>query len=73
MTRLGLVAALVVLAAVAMTGLVSALRLWPRHDPDAFAHHQDNLPRDHPHLQGHRDHAHPFVVDDNHPRWASQL
>jgi hypothetical protein len=73
MTRLGLVTALVLLAAVAMVGLALALRLWPRHDPEAFAHHHDNLPLDHPHLQGHRDHAHPFVVDDNHPRWASQL
>ena len=73
MTRFGLVTALVVLAAIAMAGLALALRLWPRHDPEAFAHHHDNLPLDHPHLQGHRDHTHPFVVDDNHPRWASQL
>ncbi len=73
MTRFGLISALVVLAAVAMIGLVCALRLWPRFDPEAFAHHHDNLPLDHPHLQGHRQHAHPFIVDDEHPRWASQL
>jgi H+ antiporter protein len=73
MTRFGLVTALVVLAALAMVGLVCALHLWPRHDPESFAHHHDNLPLDHPHLQGHREHAHPFIVDDEHPRWASQL
>lgn len=28
---------------------------------------------DHPHLKGKRRHAHPFVVDDAHPRWASRL
>jgi H+ antiporter protein len=73
MTRFGLVTALVVLAAIAMVGLVLALRLWPRHDPEAFAHHHDNLPLDHPHLNGQKDHTHPFIVDDEHPRWASQL
>ena len=73
MTRFGVVTALIFLAAVAMVGLVLALRLWPRHDPETLAHHHDNLPLDHPHLQGQRDHAHPFVVDDFHPRWASQL
>jgi len=72
-TRFGLVTALVMLAAVAMVGLVLALRLWPRHDPEAFAHHHDNLPLDHPHLNGQKDHTHPFIVDDEHPRWASQL
>ena len=32
-----------------------------------------DLPLDHPHLKCERRHAHPFVMDDNHPRWASQL
>ncbi|MEE4348430.1 MAG: MFS transporter [Paracoccaceae bacterium] len=73
MTRFGLVTALVVLAALAAAGLVITLRLWPQSDPEVLAHHHDNLPLDHPHLKGHRDHAHPFVVDDNHTRWASQL
>jgi len=73
MTRFGVVAALVVLAALAAIGLITALRLWPQHDPEVLAHHHDNLPLDHPHLNGARDHAHPFVVDDDHPRWASQL
>jgi MFS family permease len=73
MTRFGAVTALVVLAAVAMVGLVMALRIWPQHDPDSFAHMHNNLPLDHPHLQGERHHSHSFIVDDEHPRWASQL
>ena len=73
MTRFGPVVALGVLAALAGAGLVAALRLWPREDPETLAHTHDNLPLDHPHLQGARRHAHPLVVDDMHPRWASGL
>ena len=73
MTRFGVVTALVALAAVGTVGLIMALRLWPQHDPDSFAHMHDNLPLDHPHLKGERHHTHTFVVDDEHPRWASQF
>jgi len=73
MTQFGPVAALGVLAALAGGGALSALRLWPREDPEILEHSHDNLPLDHPHLKGERRHAHPFVVDDQHPRWASQL
>ena len=73
MTNLGPVAALVVLALLAAAGAAAALRLWPADDPEAVEHSHDNLPLDHPHLQGARRHAHPFVVDDVHPRWATQL
>ncbi|MGS4947853.1 MFS transporter [Meridianimarinicoccus sp. RP-17] len=73
MTQFGPVAALGVLAALAGVGALSALRLWPQEDPEILEHSHDNLPLDHPHLKGARRHAHPFVVDDQHPRWASQL
>jgi hypothetical protein len=73
MTHFGPVTALVVLAAVALAGLMIARHLWPQHDPEVISHHHDNLPLDHPHLHGTRDHAHPYVVDEHHPRWASQL
>jgi len=72
-TRFGAAAAFAALAALAGAGALIALRLWPAHDPEAFAHTHDNLPLDHPHLSGARRHAHRFVVDDDHPRWASQL
>ena len=73
MTQFGPVAALGTLAALAGVGALSALRLWPQEDPEILEHSHDNLPLDHPHLKGARRHAHPFVVDDQHPRWASQL
>jgi hypothetical protein len=73
MTRFGPVVALGVLAALAGAGIVAALRFWPREDPETLEHTHNNLSLDHPHLHGARRHAHPFVVDDQHPRWASQL
>jgi H+ antiporter protein len=73
MTAFGTVPALVVLAAVASVGIVTALRLWQVEDPVVVEHTHDNLPLDHPHLQGHRHHSHPLVIDDAHPRWGSQF
>jgi MFS family permease len=73
MTELGPVAALVCLAALAGAGALVALRVWPSEDPEVLEHTHDNLPLDHPHLKGERRHAHPFIVDDKHPRWASHL
>lgn len=73
MTQFGPVVALALLAALAGVGALSALRLWPREDPEIIEHSHDNLPLDHPHLKGERRHAHPFFVDDEHPRWASQV
>jgi MFS family permease len=73
MTRFGVVTALLTLAIVALVGLALALRLWPQHDPQVLSHSHDNLPRDHPHLQGARHHAHSFIIDDEHPRWTPQL
>lgn len=73
MTALGALPALLVLSGLAVLGVLAALRVWPQKDPDSFEHTHDNLPLDHPHLKGQRRHAHPFVVDDEHPRWASHL
>jgi len=73
MTRFGPVAALGCLAALAGAGALTGLRLWPKEDPEILEHTHDNLPLDHPHLGGKRRHAHPFVVDDDHPRWTSHL
>lgn len=73
MTRFGPVVALGVLAAFAGAGIMAALRLWPNKDSEVLEHTHDNLPFQHPHLEGTRRHAHPFVVDENHPRWSTQL
>lgn len=73
LTQFGAVTALVGLAGLAALGAAVALRIWPKDDPEVMEHTHENLPLDHPHLKGHRRHAHAFVVDDQHPRWASQL
>ncbi|MAM63567.1 MFS transporter [Maritimibacter sp. UBA3975] len=73
LTSLGPVAALSGLALLAALGIVAALRFWPVGDPVEIEHEHKNLPRDHPHLQGHRRHSHPLVIDDAHPRWGSQF
>jgi hypothetical protein len=73
MTQFGPVTALGCLAALAGAGALTSLRLWPKEDPEILEHTHENLPLDHPHLKGARRHAHPFVVDDQHPRWSSQL
>ena len=73
MPRFGAVPALVVLASVAGAGIIAALRLWPAEDAPEVEHTHDNLPPDHPHLQGHRRHSHALVIDDRHPRWATHF
>ena len=73
MTAFGTVPALLVLAGVALAGIVTGMRFWPTGDPEVVEHSHDNLPLDHPHLQGHRHHTHALVIDDAHPRWGSQF
>ena len=67
----GLDAAFLAMAALAALGLALAVRLWPAGEPDVLPHAHPGLPPDHPHQTGGRAHAHPFVVDDLHPRWGS--
>jgi MFS family permease len=73
MTAFGSVAALTGLFALAAAGALAALRLWPAGDPVEVPHRHDDLPPDHPHLQGHAAHRHPYVIDDLHQRWPSSI
>ncbi|GGH37823.1 Predicted arabinose efflux permease, MFS family [Cribrihabitans marinus] len=72
MTAAGAIPALLGLAVLAGTGVAIALRVWPHHDPEVLDHSHDDLPLDHPHLQGSRRHEHGFVIDDTHPRWPAR-
>lgn len=68
--RFGLAVALASLAALAVAGVGIAWRYWPRHDPDEVEHRHDDLPADHPHMQGWTgQHVHRYFIDDDHPRW----
>lgn len=69
MTRFGILSALLTLSCLALCGVVLSLRLWPAEDPEVLEHRHDNLPLDHPHLEGHRTHSHSYVIDAHHKHW----
>jgi MFS family permease len=73
LTVYGVVPALIGLGLLAAAGMIAALKLWPTGDPVQIEHTHDNLPLDHPHLNGHRRHSHPMVIDESHPRWAARF
>jgi len=67
----GLDATFLVLAGIAAVGVVTAMRLWPAHEPDALLHAHPELPEGHPHLRdnGESGHGHAVVIDDLHRQW----
>ena len=76
---LGMAAALCILGALALVGVLVAWRLWPAGEPLELFHDHPELPPEHPHLRVHgaargpqRRHAHVFVIDDLHPVWPRQ-
>ncbi|MES2885634.1 MAG: MFS transporter [Pseudomonadota bacterium] len=73
--KVGMAAAIWAMAGLAVLGTVLARWLWPREDREVLAHRHDDLPADHPHLAehpGNGQHAHRFVIDDQHERWPSR-
>ncbi|SNR80697.1 MFS transporter [Puniceibacterium sediminis] len=67
--RLGMGAAMGLLAVLALGGLIAAMLLWHKE----VAHQHPELSEDDPHMQangGMRTHAHPRVRDALHPRWS---
>jgi MFS family permease len=71
---LGMGWALIVLAGVALTGVIAARLVWPDGQAAAIEHEHPDLPPDHPHLRAHdgkRRHAHVFVIDDEHRVWPT--
>lgn len=70
--RAGMGGAFAVSAALALTGTLIALRIWPETDVEVIDHDHPGLPADHPHMQtGHPKGraAHSFFIDDLHPTW----
>ncbi|NQE61444.1 MFS transporter [Caulobacter sp. RHG1] len=65
-------AAFLVLAGLCGLGAILGLLVWPANDPDNLPHTHEDLPDDHAHLAQsgqNGDHAHPFVIDQQHRRW----
>ncbi|AHD03442.1 MFS transporter [Leisingera methylohalidivorans] len=67
MAAWGAGAAMLALALLAAAGLIAARHLWPKDSASPVAHSHPGLPPDHPHLQGGQPHAHPIIIDDQHP------
>ncbi|MGW1737648.1 MFS transporter [Nocardia sp. NPDC001965] len=78
-TSVGFATTWIVLAVLAGTGLIAAVRYWPRHDPAALGHvHDERADPDHLHdavpVGAHTyRHTHAFVIDDNHRRWPTTV
>jgi H+ antiporter protein len=71
----GMTTTLLVLAGLALVGLIAAVRVWPSSDPDVVEHDHPELAPDHPHVLEHQTrtaHAHDFVIDDLHRRWPGR-
>jgi predicted MFS family arabinose efflux permease len=67
----GTSAAFAALCALCLTGVAVTAVLWPSHDPENVPHRHDDLPADHPHIEG-AAHAHPFIIDDLHTSWPKR-
>jgi len=70
----GLAPTFLVMAAVAVAGILAAVRLWPKNQIDAPEHEHAGLDPDHAHFADHpvdREgrHTHPLVIDDLHLTW----
>jgi MFS family permease len=62
--------AFMALSALCAAGALAAALLWPAREPGQVAHRHDDLPADHPHLDGAgRQHEHDYIIDALHPRW----
>lgn len=73
--KAGLGVSFAVLASLAAAATVAALLLWPSDDPVEVGHAHPEMQPDHPHVQeadSARRHEHPYVIDDQHPRWPTQ-
>ncbi|GGE59046.1 MFS transporter [Actibacterium pelagium] len=73
MTTFGTAPTALSLAGLGLIGVVFAMRMWPSGTSDTVEHTHENLPLDHPHLNGERHHSHTLVIDDAHPRWGSKF
>ncbi|WP_188237026.1 MFS transporter [Sphingopyxis sp. LK2115] len=71
----GMGTALAANSALAVTGTLLAILIWPNEDPEIVPHSHDDLPADHPHVveshaKGEATHA--YVIDELHPSWPGR-
>lgn len=67
--------AMVLLGVMALAASGLGLKLWPSSQSGPLEHAHPDLPPDHPHMKlhsGRAQHAHVFVIDDEHRVWPTQ-
>ncbi|MDO6485036.1 MFS transporter [Shimia thalassica] len=62
--------AMCVQSALGFFGVIAALKIWPRNSSAPIPHAHRDLPSDHTHLAGHKNHVHSIIIDDLHPRFT---
>lgn len=68
-TVAGPTTAFATLAILATAGMICGVVLWTKDETGTLEHTHDDLPKNHPHVQGGRSHSHPIVIDDYHQHW----
>lgn len=76
----GLTVSFLTLGAVAAGSVALAALLWRGGDAETVTHSHEAMPQGHPHLaegdavldRDRKEHAHNYVIDDDHPRWPSR-
>lgn len=66
-----------VLSAIAGSGFLAAMWLWPAADAEILGHQHDSLPEDDPHWEdgahlSRKRHAHAFMIDNLHHDWPDR-
>jgi len=80
-TLFGFATTWIVLSAIATAGALTAVMVWPRHDPEQLTHAHDPESTDHRHLgpdaievgDGRFAHTHTFTIDQDHVRWPNPI
>ncbi|KXV49649.1 MFS transporter [Gluconobacter albidus] len=67
----GLPVSALLLCLLTAAGVITALLVWPRQDPDTLMHAHVSSSEDNPHLKDLESgqHAHSYVIDDQHAKW----
>lgn len=73
----GLPITFALLSAIAGSGLIAAMWLWPAADGAVLGHRHEDLPDDDPHWRegsdpSHKRHAHAFMIDNLHHEWPDR-
>lgn len=68
-----LTASFIGLSVVAAVAWLLSRKIWhPEYENEVVSHAHDDMPEDHPHVADGKQHAHTFVIDDDHRRWPGR-